>query len=222
MGIIASVKMLISEQKPLEEILSYLNGEKNIFLLGCGGCAEGCESGGERQVLEMKSVLEEKGKVIVGFSVIDMVCNEKLTGMKLKAHQKELEAADSVLALTCGIGVQTAAGVADKMVHPGCNTLSSGGAHAEWKDAERCLECGECMLEFSGGICPIARCSKHLLNGPCGGSQGGKCEVDPSIPCAWQSIIERLTKLGKLERLEGIVEPKKWKASLVAGLPVKR
>jgi len=214
--------MLISEQKPLEEILSYLDGEKNIFLIGCKGCAEGCESGGEKQVLEMKSTLEEQGKSVAGFSLIDMVCNEALTRMKLKAHQKEMEAADSILVLTCGIGMQTVAEVTDKVVHPGCNTLSSGGAHAEWKEAERCLECGDCMLEFTGGICPIARCSKHLLNGPCGGSQGGKCEVDPSIPCAWQLIIERLTKLGQLDKLEKIVSPKNWSVSLIAGPPVRR
>jgi ferredoxin len=214
--------MLISEQKPLEEILSSLDGERAIFLIGCKGCAEGCESGGEQQVLEMKNTLEGQGKAIAGFSIIDMVCNETLTRMKLKPHQKEVEAADSLLVLTCGIGVQTVAAVVDKVVHPGCNTLSSGGAHAEWKEAERCLECGDCILDFTGGICPIARCSKHLFNGPCGGSQGGKCEVDPSIPCAWQLIIEKLTKMGRLDRLEKIVPPKDWSVSLTAGLPVKR
>jgi ferredoxin len=213
--------MLISEQKPLEEILSYLDGEKNIFLIGCKGCAEGCESGGEKQVLEMKHTLEGQNKTIGGFSIIDMVCNETLTRIKLKTHQKEMKAADSILVLTCGTGVQTVAGVVDKAVHPGCNTLSSGGAHAEWKEAERCLECGDCVLEFTGGICPIARCSKHLLNGPCGGSQGGKCEVDPSIPCAWQLIIERLTKSGQLDKLEKIVAPKNWSVSLIAGPPVR-
>ena len=213
--------MLISEQKPLEEILSYLNGERSVFLIGCKGCAEGCESGGEKQVLEMKSTLEGQGKAVAGFSVIDMVCNETLTRMKLKAHKSEIDAADSILVLTDGAGVQAVAELVDKVVHPGCNTLSSGGAHAEWKEAERCLECGDCMLEFTGGICPIARCSKHLLNGPCGGSQDGKCEVDPSIPCAWQLIIERLTKLGQLDKLEKIVAPKNWSVSLIAGPPVK-
>jgi len=213
--------MLISEQKPLEEILSYLDGEKNIFLIGCKGCAEGCESGGEKQVLKMKHTLEGQNKTIGGFSIIDMVCNETLTRIKLKTHQKEMKAADSILVLTCGTGVQTVAGATDKIVHPGCNTLSSGGAHAEWKEAERCLECGDCVLEFTGGICPIARCSKRLLNGPCGGSQGGKCEVDPSIPCAWQLIIERLTKSGQLDKLEKIVAPKNWSVSLIAGPPVR-
>jgi hypothetical protein len=214
--------MLISEQKPLEEILTYLDGEKNIFVIGCKGCAEGWESGGEKQVAEMKKTLQEKGKTITGSMVVDMLCDSALTKLKLRTHKSEIAAADSVLVLTDGAGVQTVAEVVNKTVHPGCNTISSGGGHAEWREAERCLECGDCVLEFTGGICPIARCSKHLLNGPCGGSEGGKCEVDPSIPCAWQLIIERLTQLGQLDKLENVVAPKNWTVSLIAGKPVKR
>jgi len=214
--------MLISEQKPLEEILSYLDGEKSIFVVGCKGCAEGWGSGGEKQVAEMRSTLQEKGKAITGSVVVDMLCDAALTRLKLKSYRKEIAAANSVLVLTDGVGVQTVAEVVDKVVHPGCNTLSSGGAHAEWKESERCLECGDCMLEFTGGLCPIARCSKHLLNGPCGGSQGGKCEVDPSIPCVWQQIVDHLAKIGQLGKLEGLVAPKNWSVSLISGPPVKR
>ena len=169
----------------------------------------------------MQNTLHEKGKTITGFVVVDMLCDGALTKFKLRNHKSEVAAADSVLVLTDGAGVQTVAEVVNKVVHPGCNTLSSGGAHAEWKEAERCLECGDCALEFTGGICPIARCSKHLLNGPCGGSQGGKCEVDPDIPCAWQLIIDKLTKMGRLDKLEKLVPPKNWSVSLVAGRPVK-
>jgi hypothetical protein len=214
--------MLISEQKPLEEILSYLDGEKSVFVIGCKGCAEGWGSGGEKQVAQMRSTLQEKGKAITGAVVVDMLCDAALTRLKLKSYRKEIAAADSVLVLTDGVGVQTVAEVVDKVVHPGCNTLSSGGAHAEWKESERCLECGDCMLEFTGGLCPIARCSKHLLNGPCGGSQGGKCEVDPSIPCVWQQIVDHLAKIGQLGKLEGLVAPKNWSVSLISGPPVKR
>jgi len=214
--------MLISEQKPMEEILSYLDGDKNIFLIGCKGCAEGWGSGGEKQVAELKNTLQEQGKAVSGSVVVDMLCNSTLTKLKLRTYKKELAAADSILVLTDGAGVQTVAEVVDKVVHPGCNTLSSGGAHAEWKEAERCLECGDCMLEFTGGLCPIARCSKHLLNGPCGGSQGGKCEVDPDIPCVWQEIVDRLAKLGQLDKLERLVTPKNWSVSLTSGPPVKR
>ena len=214
--------MLISEQKPLEEILSYLDGEKSIFVVGCKGCAEGWGSGGEKQVAEMRSTLQEKGKVITGSVVVDMLCDAALTRLRLRSHRKEIAGADCVLVLTDGVGVQTVAEVVDKVVHPGCNTLSSGGGHAEWKESERCLECGDCMLEFTGGLCPIARCSKHLLNGPCGGSQDGKCEVDPGIPCVWQQIVDHLTKLGRLDKLEGLVAPKNWSVSLISGPPVKR
>jgi ferredoxin len=214
--------MLISEQKPFEEILSSLDGEKAVFLIGCKGCAEGCETGGEKEVLEMKQRLEEQGKAVTGFSLIDMVCDEPLTRLKLKTHEETIAASDSLLVLCCGVGIQTVAQAVDKVVHPGCNTVSLGGAHAEWREAERCLECGDCILDFTGGICPIARCSKHLLNGPCGGSQGGKCELSPELPCAWQLIIERLTKLGRLDRLEDIVAPKNWSVSLISGPPTKR
>ncbi len=214
--------MLISEQKPMEEILSYLEGDNSIFLIGCKGCAEGWGSGGEKQVAEMKNTLQERGKAVSGSVVVDMLCDSALIKLKLRAYKKEVAAADSILVLTDGAGVQTVAELVNKVVHPGCNTLSSGGAHAEWKEAERCLECGDCMLEFTGGLCPIARCSKHLLNGPCGGSQGGKCEVDPDIPCVWQQIVDRLAKLGQLDKLERLVTPKNWSVSLISGPPVKR
>jgi hypothetical protein len=197
--------MLISEQKPLEEILSYLDGDKNIFLIGCKGCAEGWGSGGEKQVAEMKNTLQEKGKTVTGSVVVDMLCDGALTKLELRAYKKEIAVADSILVLTDGAGVQTVAEVVNKVVHPGCNTLSSGGAHAEWKEAERCLECGDCMLEF-----------------PCGGSQGGKCEIDPSIPCVWQQIVDRLAKLGRLDKLERLVTPKNWSVSLTSGPPVRR
>jgi len=214
--------MLISEQKPLEEILSYLEGEKSVFVIGCRGCAEGWNSGGDKQVTEMKSTLEKRGKTVPGSVVVDMLCDKALTVLKLRAYKQEIASADSILVLTDGAGVQTVAEIVDRVVHPGCNTLSAGGAHAEWKEAERCLECGDCVLEFTGGLCPIARCSKLLLNGPCGGSQGGKCEVDPSIPCVWQQIIDHLVKLGRLDKLDKLVTPKNWSVSLTSGPPVKR
>jgi hypothetical protein len=214
--------MLISEQKPIEEILSYLEGDKSIFLIGCKGCAEGWGSGGEKQVAAMKNTLQERGKTISGSVVVDMLCDSALTNLKLRAYKKEIAAADSILVLTDGSGVQAVAELVDKVVHPGCNTLSAGGAHAEWKEAERCLECGDCVLEFTGGLCPIARCSKRMLNGPCGGSQGGKCEVDPDIPCVWQQIVDHLAKLGQLDKLERLVTPKNWSVSLISGPPVRR
>ena len=148
--------MLISKQKPLEEILGYLEGDKSIFLIGCKGCAEGWGSGGEKQVAEMKSTLQEKGKAVTGSVVVDMLCDAALTKLKLRSYKKEIAAADSMLVLTDGAGVQTVAEVVDKVVHPGCNTLSAGGGHAEWKESERCLEAGGCGWEFAGGHRPTS------------------------------------------------------------------
>ena len=117
--------MLISEQKPLEEILGYLEGERSVFLVGCKGCAEGWNSGGEKQIAEMKNTLQEKGKTVAGSVVVDMLCDRALTTLKLRAHKQEIAAADSILVLTDGAGIQTVAEVVDKVVHPGCNTRSS-------------------------------------------------------------------------------------------------
>ncbi len=214
--------MLITEQKPMEEVLGYLDGETKVFLVGCKGCADGCETGGEREVVEMKQKLEAAGKTILGSSLIDFACNPELTRMTLRVHESKIATSDSLLMLCCGVGVQTVASVVDKIVHPGCNTISLGGRHAEWREGERCLECGQCQLEFTGGICPIARCAKSLFHGPCGGSVDGKCEVNPDLPCAWQLIIDRLTKLGRLDKLEAFVPPKDWSSSLTGGPPSLR
>lgn len=214
--------MLIPQQKPLDEILTYLDAEERVFLIGCRGCAEGWKAGGEQQVLELKHQLEEHGRTVTGTAVADMLCDKAHTGLKLAAHRREVSEADSVLVLTDGAGIQTVAELLRKTVHPGCNTLSSGGGHAEWKEAERCMECGDCVLEYTAGICPVARCAKHLFNGPCGGSQNGSCEVDPEIPCVWQQIIDRLTELNQLDKLDRLVAPKNWRVSLTAGVPVRR
>jgi len=213
--------MLISEQKPMEEILSYLSGEEKVFIVGCKGCAEGCQTGGEQQALEMKQKLEGEGKTVTGISLIDFACNEQLTRMTLQAHESKIVDSDSLLMLCCGIGVQAAASVVDKVVHPGCNTVSLGGRHGEWRDGERCQECGQCMLEYTGGICPIARCAKQILHGPCGGSVDGKCEVSRDLPCGWQQIIDQLTRIGKLDRLTDVVPPKDWGVSLTGGPPTR-
>lgn len=214
--------MLITEQKPIQEIMLFLDGDNNIFLVGCNGCAEGCKSGGEAQVIEMRQKLEQSGKKIVGQSVVDALCNQPLVRLSVGAHRDEINAADSLLVLCCGAGVQTIAALVSKICHPGCNTVSLGGKHSEWREGERCLECGACVLDYTGGICPITRCAKSLLNGPCGGSSNGKCEVSPDLPCAWQLIIERLTKIGRLDRLTRVIPTKDWSVSLTGGIPSTR
>ena len=201
--------MLLSQQKPLEEILQFMEGEKNIFILGCNGCAEASGTGGRPQVLEMKAALEKAGKKVAGFSIVDFLCQKALVQSRLRGKAKELEAADSLLAMTCGVGVQVVAGASNKKTHPACNTLSLGGMRGEWQGSERCAECGDCVLDRTAGICPLTACSKFLLNGACGGTtKEGKCEVDAEMDCGWLRIYERLEKLGQLEKLRQIHEPK--------------
>jgi len=201
--------MLLSQQKPLEEILQTMEGEKNIFILGCNGCAEASGTGGKPQVLEMKTALEKAGKKITGFSIVDFLCQKALVQSRLRGKAKEVAAANSLLAMTCGVGVQVVAVASSKKTHPACNTLPLGGMRGEWQGAERCAECGDCVLDRTGGICPLTACSKFLLNGACGGTtKEGKCEVDPEMDCGWLKIYERLEKLGQLDKLRQIHEPK--------------
>jgi len=201
--------MLLSQQKPLEEILKSLDGEKNIFILGCNGCAEASGTGGKAQVLEMKGELEKTGKRVTGFTVVDFLCQKALVQSRLRGKAKEVKEADSILAMTCGVGIQAVAAVSNKVTHPACNTIPLGGMRGEWRGSERCRECGDCILDATGGICPLTACSKYLLNGACGGTtKEGKCEVDPEMECGWRLIYERLEKLGQMERLRQIHEPK--------------
>lgn len=212
--------MLITEQKPLAEVLDYLAGEQSVFLVGCKGCAEGCQTGGEAQVREARAALEAEGKRVTGSSTVDFACNQPLVRMMLGAQEAKVLEADSLLVLSCGVAVQTVAETVEKVVHPGCNTKSLGGRHAEWRDGERCLECGQCVLEYTAGYCPVSRCAKQLFNGPCGGSSDGRCEVSPDTDCVWQLIVDRLTRLDRLDRLEMVVPPRDWQGSLLAGPPV--
>jgi hypothetical protein len=194
--------MLISEQKSMEEILGYLEGESRVFLLGCNGCAQASQTGGPEQVQEMTGRLEAAGKAVTGSTVLDFLCERAQVKLGLIPFEKQVSAADSLLVLCCGVGVQATAASVDKVVHPGCNTISLGGSRGEWQGSERCLECGECMLEWTGGICPLTACTKSLLNGPCGGARDGKCEFQPEArDCGWHLIYERLKKLDRLSLL---------------------
>lgn len=197
--------MIISELKPFSEVLGYLEGEKKVFLVGCKGCAEVCHTGDEPQVMEMKKQLEKEGKTVTGYTVVDFLCDKALIKIKLIPHEAEIDAADSIIVMTCGIGVQATAAVVNKLTHPACNTINTGGARGEWRGSERCRECGECVLDYTGGICPLTVCTKGLINGQCGGSKDGRCEVEPEVrPCGWQLIYERLAKLGRLDKMRAM------------------
>jgi hypothetical protein len=203
--------MLVSEQKSLEEILHSLEGESTIFLLGCKGCAEASHTGGEKEVLTMQANLEKAGKKVSGWTVLDFLCQKALVKTGLQPFRNRIMSSDSLLVMCCGVGTQAVAAVVDKVVHPSCNTLSMGGAQGEWRGSERCAECGDCLLDYTGGICPLTACTKSLINGPCGGARDGRCEHQPDVrPCGWQLIYERLKKLNRLDKLREIHAPKDW------------
>jgi ferredoxin len=196
--------MLYTENKPIEEILQSLDAESNIFLLGCNGCAEACQTGGQEALSAMKAELEKASKKVTGVCLVDFLCNKMLVTTRLFRHMGKLQQSDSILVLTCGIGVQAVSKVVDKVVHPAANTVSLGGLQGLWPSDERCQACGDCALDYTGGICPITFCAKNLLNGPCGGAKDRKCEVDSEKDCGWQLIYERLKSIGRLDNLKKV------------------
>jgi len=204
--------VIVTAQKPLDEILDSLSPYNSILIAGCDGCTQ--PPRGLREAKSMAQLLELGGRLRgkeFTFKVITLPkqCDSYLTAAPLQTQIKDVE---TVLSLACGLGVQTIAQVLpDIPVLPAQNTLFIGAEIREDSTLEeRCAACGNCLLASTGGICPIARCAKSLLNGPCGGSQHGKCEIDPEKDCAWDLIIRRLGKLGKLSALEEIRPPRNF------------
>lgn len=202
--------MIISQNKPLDEIMKYIEDCEKVVLTGCGECATACKSGGEEQLIGIKSELERSGKKVVGLLVPETSCNYLLVKKELKKIKGELEEADAVLSFACGDGAQTVAKLVKIPVYPGNNTLFIGEIERVGKYSEACRACGECVLGTTGGICPITRCAKSLLNGPCGGAKNGKCEVNPDNDCAWILIYRRLQELNQAYKLIEIMEPKDY------------
>ncbi len=206
----------ITAQKPFDEISQALSGVERVYVVGCGTCATMCHTGGKSEVLDMKGKLEAAGKKVTGWMVVPTACDE-LTKDALEENAKDIEAADVILAMTCAFGAQTITLYTNKPVYPALNTLFVGKEEAPGHFIEVCMQCGNCILATTAGICPLVRCAKSLLNGPCGGSVNGKCEISPDTPCAWQLIYDRLAALGQLDKLEEIVPPRDWSTSSAGG-----
>lgn len=207
--------MIIAKQKPLEEIREKIVSYEKVLVLGCGTCVAVCFAGGEREVSILASALRMAEKVAgekkeIGEYTIERQCEWEFLD-KIADQVKEV---DVVLSLACGVGVQAVSErFPDTPVLPGLNTLFMGMPAEEGVWVERCIGCGSCILDKTAGICPTARCAKGLLNGPCGGSSDGKCEISPDTPCAWQLIYDRLAALGELDRLDEIEPPRDWSTS---------
>ena len=211
--------MIKAEGKPLEEIQAMIADYERIVIVGCGTCVTISFAGGEKEV----GVLASKLRMVNRLNGQDKKFAEAVVLRQCEPEYVEevadlVSQADAVISLACGIGAQAMADrYPDIPVFPGVNTKFLGLAVEHGNLRERCVACGDCVLGITAGICPIARCSKQLLNGPCGGSQDGKCEIDPDVDCAWQLIYDRLKAQGRLDLMMRIVPPKDWSRDRFGG-----
>lgn len=212
--------MIVAEGKPLEEVYALIAEAKKVLVVGCGGCVTVCLAGGEKEVgllaasLRMKRKLADRPLETVEVTLTRQ-CDPEYVEQLDRYVTEEI---DAIVSLACGVGVQFLAERYPKWVVPALNTRFAGGTLAPGRWEERCGLCGECILHRTGGICPIIRCAKSILNGPCGGSQNGKCEVNKEIDCAWQLIYDRMRLLGRLDDLLTIEPAKDWSKAKDGGL----
>jgi len=211
--------MIGQVQKPMEEILGMLEGKEKLVLYGCGGLRRSFHTGGEPEVKEVAGNLSKHGQNVLAAIVPpfgEFTCYALWSKERLSKYRQEIEECDAILMLTCGDGLQVVResvlenefGLV-KPIYPANDAIGHmGGGPSAFR--EKCMQCGECLLGQFAGICPMTQCAKGLLNGPCGGSQNGKCEVDPERDCAWILIYERLKKLGALEKMKEFIPPKDY------------
>ena len=198
--------MLITELKAKETILSLITGK--VFVINCHGCKE--IHFPEKEAEELQKELVEAGKV-TGIITTDYICNPENMKLRLSKHAAAIEAADTVLVFSCGVGVQTVSEYLDnKRVCAACDTYALPGYQGVTPLEHDCKQCGECFLNLTGGICPLTACSKGLVNGQCGGAKDGKCEVDPSMECGWERIQKRLAQIGRLDALKCPVQVRNY------------
>ncbi|MFH1201448.1 MAG: methylenetetrahydrofolate reductase C-terminal domain-containing protein [Candidatus Omnitrophota bacterium] len=204
--------MIATKQKPQDEILRMCGPYKKIFLVGCGDCATTCKTGGEEEIKKMKEFLEKEGYTVTGFIIPKAPCVAAQLKIEMAKNKNALKESEAMLILACGSGVQSVKenDRLELFVLPGCDTLFGAIVDSQGIFREKCSACGECVLEITGGICPVTLCSKGLLNGPCGGQNKGKCEVDKERDCAWVLIFKELEKKGKAELMLKIKPPKDY------------
>jgi ferredoxin len=211
--------MIVGERKPFGEITGLLEGSQKILLVGCGTCVKVCFAGGDKEVAVLASQLRlNAGKNRKPRVVEEMTVERQCEPEFVDEVAKRFAGHDVIMSMACGAGVQLlAARFTETPVLPAVNTTFLGALEKQGHFVENCQGCGACVLGTFGGICPVSRCAKSLFNGPCGGSQGGKCEVGGDVPCAWHQIVERLTKLKKLDNLKAPVAPKDWRTARHGG-----
>ncbi|WP_135610382.1 methylenetetrahydrofolate reductase C-terminal domain-containing protein [Methanococcoides sp. AM1] len=199
--------MIISSSKPFSEIFDMLADKESVFIVGCCVCAAKQHVGGEPEVVEMTSNLKDAGINVIGGIVAKAACSVR-SCEALEELAPKIKDADAVLVMACGSGTSNIARFVDVDVYPANNTDSLGAMAGDKVIHHLCAMCGQCTIAQFGGVCPTAQCPKELLNGPCGGSMDGKCEVDPEKDCAWELIYERLERIGRLDLLDEVRDAK--------------
>lgn len=186
--------MIITKQKELNKILEQLKGKKKVFVVGCAACATKCATGGEEQVKVLAGELAKHQKQVIGTIVLDTPCDMRIVKKDLLNNEKAKQA-ESLVLLSCGAGVQSIAQIWDTMdLVPALDTLFLGTIERLGNFNQYCSLCGDCIIDETGGLCPLTRCAKALVNGPCGGAVAGKCEVNSDLDCVWVLIYEKLKK----------------------------
>lgn len=210
--------MIIAQQKPVKDIAAMIADCKKVAFIGCAGCVAVCLAGGEKETEILASAMRIMRRLEGNpLETVTYLATRQCDPEYVVALDEVVKDVDAIVSLACGVGVQYLAERFDKWVVPALDTKFIGGSvvHGIWE--EKCGLCGDCVLHKTGGICPIIRCSKSILNGPCGGSQYGKCEVSKDVDCAWQLIYDRMKKLGKLDKLLEIQPFKDWSKSRDGG-----
>ena len=203
--------MIITKQKSIKSILEFLKDSKKIYIVGCAQCATVCKTGGEEEVSDIAGVLRKKGKIITGTAILDPACHLVKVKQFFQKNKKALLKSDALLVMACGDGTQVIIdGTKGMRAYTGLDTLFLGEIERGGHFSQKCVLCGECILDRTEGVCPITICAKGLLNGPCGGSKNGKCEIDKDRDCGWILIYNRLKANGNLDKMKKIIEPQDY------------
>ncbi|MCX5882324.1 MAG: methylenetetrahydrofolate reductase C-terminal domain-containing protein [Deltaproteobacteria bacterium] len=211
--------MIVADKKPIEEIIQQVEAYSNVLILGCNECVTVCEAGGKKEVGILASALRmyfiNNGKDMrIDEITLERQCDHEY----LEEIRDRIDKYDAVVSLACGVGVQfMAEKYLSKPVFPGVNTCFLGVTEKRGLWTERCQACGQCILANTAGICPVSRCAKRILNGPCGGSSKGKCEINKDLDCAWQLIVDRLKALGRMDDYEKLFSTKDWSTDRAGG-----
>ena len=202
--------MIVSKQKELDEIIKKIRG--TVFIFGCGICSDTSRTGGPREVEAMKNILTGRNIAVEGTYVIDAMCHLQKVRKAARDNKEGLSKSQTVLVLSCGSGVQSAVlALPDNIkVVSGVDTMFLGNIENLSSLKEMCSLCGNCVLNETGGICPVTLCPKGLLNGPCGGMKNYKCEIDENMDCAWVKIYERSVIQNTLEDIKKTAKPKDY------------